>query len=110
MIPNATYYLKENVVEIGEGIPRNAIDGRTSPRSTPARARAHRRRRLCRRVLGAKRWPADTRTSGSDWSCGGLEEWGKKFSVEVTSMSSDPASPDIDSLVLQLWRPAPTPS
>jgi len=54
-------------------------------------------------VLGAKSVACTIpKFPGSDWSCGGLEEWGKKFGVKVTSIYSDPASPDINSLVLQL--------
>jgi hypothetical protein len=38
---------------------------------------------------------------GSDYSCNGLEEWGKKYAVKVTGIYSDPVSPDYNSLVLQ---------
>jgi branched-chain amino acid transport system substrate-binding protein len=103
-IPNANYYLKENIVEIGEGIPpqcyqsKNIAEVNAGPRASGIAGADY-----ARRVLGAKSIACTIpKFPGSDWSCGGLEEWGKKFGVKVTSIYSDPASPDINSLVLQL--------
>jgi len=101
-IPNANYYLKENIVEIGEGIPpqcyqsKNIAEVNAGPRASGIAGADY-----ARRVLGAKSVACTIpKFPGSDWSCGGLEEWGKKFGVKVTSIYSDPASPDINSLVL----------
>ena len=103
-IPNANYYLKENIVEIGEGIPpqcyqsKNIAEVNAGPRASGIAGADY-----ARRVLGAKSVACSIpKFPGSDWSCGGLEEWGKKFGVKVTSIYSDPVSPDINSLVLQV--------
>lgn len=103
-IPNANYYLKENLVEIGIGIPpqcyqsKNIAEVNAGPRQSGIGGVDY-----ARRVLGAKSIACTIpKFPGSDWSCGGVEEWGKKFGVKVTSIYSDPASPDFTSLVLQL--------
>ena len=56
-----------------------------------------------RRKLGAKSVVCTvTKRPGTDYLCGGMEQWGKKFGVQVTSVYSDPVTPDYNSLVLQL--------
>ncbi len=39
---------------------------------------------------------------GSDYVCHGVEEWGARYGVKVTSIYADPVSPDYTSLVLQI--------
>jgi branched-chain amino acid transport system substrate-binding protein len=103
-IPNANYYIKQGVLEIGLGIPpqcyqsKNIAEVNAGPRQSGIGGVDY-----ARRVLGAKSITCTIpKFPGSDWSCGGLEEWGKKYGVKVTSIYSDPSSPDVTSLVLQL--------
>ena len=102
-IPNASYYAKENILEIGLGIPpqcyqsKNIAEINAGPRQSGIGGADY-----ARRVLGAKTLVCSIpKFPGSDYSCGGLEEWGKKYGVKVTSIYSDPVSPDYNSLVLQ---------
>ena len=102
-IPNANYYLKENVLEIGLGIPsqcyqsKNIAEVNAGPRQSGIGGADY-----ARRKLGAKSLVCSIpKFPGSDYSCRGLEEWGKKYGVKVTSIYSDPVSPDYSSLVLQ---------
>jgi len=102
-IPNANYYIKENVLEIGLGIPpqcyqsKNIAEVNAGPRQSGIAGADY-----ARRKLGAKSLVCSIpKFPGSDYSCGGLEEWGKKYGVKVTSIYSDPISPDYSSLVLQ---------
>jgi len=102
-IPNANYYIKEGVLEIGLGIPpqcyqsKNIAEINAGPRQSGIGGADY-----ARRVLGAKSLVCSIpKFPGSDYSCGGLEEWGKKYGVKVTSIYSDPVSPDYSSLVLQ---------
>jgi branched-chain amino acid transport system substrate-binding protein len=102
-IPNANYYIKENVLEIGLGIPpqcyqsKNIAEINAGPRQSGIGGADY-----ARRKLGAKSLVCSIpKFPGSDYSCGGLEEWGKKYGVKVTSIYSDPVSPDYSSLVLQ---------
>ena len=102
-IPNANYYLKENVLEIGLGIPsqcfqsKNIAEINAGPRQSGIGGADYARRKLGAKTLvcSIPKFP------GSDYSCRGLEEWGKKYGVKVTSIYSDPVSPDYSSLVLQ---------
>src|SRR5579883_1777708 len=102
-IPNANYYIKENVLEIGLGIPPQCYQSKhiaeinAGPRQSGIGGAD-----FARRKLGAKSLVCSIpKFPGSDYSCGGLEEWGKKYGVKVTSIYSDPVSPDYSSLVLQ---------
>ena len=102
-IPNANYYIKENVLEIGLGIPpqcyqsKNIAEINAGPRQSGIAGADY-----ARRKLGAKSLICSIpKFPGSDYSCGGLEEWGKKYGVKVTSIYSDPVSPDYSSLILQ---------
>lgn len=102
-IPNANYYIKQGVLEIGLGIPpqcyqsKNIAEINAGPRQSGIGGADY-----ARRVLGAKSLVCSIpKFPGSDYSCGGLEEWGKKYGVKVTSIYSDPVSPDYSSLVLQ---------
>jgi branched-chain amino acid transport system substrate-binding protein len=102
-IPNANYYLKNNILEIGLGIPsqcyqsKNIAEINAGPRQSGIGGAD-----FARRKLGAKTLVCSIpKFPGSDYSCNGLEEWGKKYGVKVTSIYSDPVSPDYNSLVLQ---------
>ncbi|HTT80623.1 MAG TPA: ABC transporter substrate-binding protein [Stellaceae bacterium] len=103
-IANSQYYVKENIVEIGEGIPpqcyqsRNIAEINAGPRQSGIGGADYARRRLGIKSLVC----TIPRVPGSDYSCGGIEEWGKKYGVKVTSIYSDPVSPDYSSLVLQI--------
>jgi branched-chain amino acid transport system substrate-binding protein len=102
-IGNAGYYIKQGVLEIGEGIPpqcyqsKNIAEVNAGPRQSGIGGADY-----ARRVLGAKTLVCSIpKFPGSDYSCGGLEEWGKKYGVKVTSIYTDPVSPDYNSMVLQ---------
>jgi branched-chain amino acid transport system substrate-binding protein len=102
-IANADYYIKQNVLEIGLGIPpqcyqsKNIAEVNAGPRQSGIGGADY-----ARRKLGAKSLVCSIpKFPGSDYSCRGLEEWGKKYGVKVTSIYSDPVSPDYGSLVLQ---------
>ena len=102
-IPNANYYLKNNILEIGLGIPsqcfqsKNIAEVNAGPRQSGIGGADYARRKLGAKTLvcSIPKFP------GSDYSCRGLEEWGQKNGVKVTSIYSDPVSPDYNSLVLQ---------
>ena len=103
-VANADYYIKENVVEIGEGIPpqcyqsKNIAEINAGPRQSGIAGVDY-----ARRVLGVKSVVCTTpKFPGSEYSCGGMEEWGRTYGVKVTSIYSDPVSPDFPSLVLQI--------
>ncbi|MGH6980322.1 MAG: ABC transporter substrate-binding protein [Stellaceae bacterium] len=103
-IPNAQYYVQQNILEIGLGIPpqcyqsKNIAEVNAGPRQSGIGGIDYARRKLGIKtaVCSIPKFP------GSDYSCGGLEEWGKKYGVKVTSIYSDPVSPDYNSLVLQI--------
>jgi branched-chain amino acid transport system substrate-binding protein len=103
-IANAGYYIKQNVVEIGEGIPpqcyqsRNIAEINAGPRQSGIGGADYARRKLGIKSLVC----TIAKRPGTDYSCGGIEEWGKKYHVKVTSIYSDPVSPDYASLVLQI--------
>ena len=102
-IANADYYIKQNVLEIGLGIPsqcfqsKNIAEVNAGPRQSGIAGADYARRKLGAKTLvcSIPKFP------GSDYSCRGLEEWGNKYGVKVTSIYSDPVSPDYGSLVLQ---------
>jgi branched-chain amino acid transport system substrate-binding protein len=103
-ISNADYYLKEGILEIGLGIPpqcyksKNIAEINAGPRQSGIGSADY-----ARRVLGVKSLVCTIpKIPGSDYSCGGIEEWGKQYGVKVTSVYSDPVSPDYVSLVLQM--------
>lgn len=103
-IANAGYYNQENIVEIGLGIPpqcyqsKNIAEINAGPRQSGIGGVDY-----ARRKLGIKSLVCTIgKVPGSDYSCGGIEEWGTKYGVKVTSIYSDPTSPDYASLVLQI--------
>ncbi len=103
-IPNEKLYIDQNILEIGLGIPpqcyqsKNIAEINAGPRQSGIGGLDFARRKLGIKsaVCSIPKFP------GSDYSCGGAEEWGKKFGVKVTSIYSDPVSPDYNSLVLQI--------
>ena len=105
-IPNANYYLKrkrardrarhsftnvfqsKNIAEVKRRSRQSGIGG--------ADLRPPQTRRQDPGLVRFWKFPAP------DYSCNGLEEWGKKYGVKVTSiLHSDPVSPDYSSLILQ---------
>jgi branched-chain amino acid transport system substrate-binding protein len=103
-IANADYYIKANILEIGLGIPpqcyqsKNIAEINAGPRQSGIGGADY-----ARRVLHAKSLVCSIpKFPGSDYSCRGLEEWGKKYGVKVTSIYTDPVSPDYNSIVLQI--------
>ena len=103
-IGNEKLYIEQNILEIGEGIPpqcyqsKNIAEVNAGPRQSGIGGAD-----FARRKLGAKTLVCSIpKFPGSDYSCGGLEEWGKKYGVKVTSIYSDPVSPDYNSLTLQI--------
>lgn len=103
-IANEKLYIDQNILEIGEGIPaqcyqsKNIAEVNAGPRQSGIGGADFARRKLgaTSLVCSIPKFP------GSDYSCGGLEQWGKKYGVKVTSIYSDPVSPDYPSLVLQV--------
>ncbi len=103
-IANEKLYIDQNILEIGEGIPpqcyqsKNIAEVNAGPRQSGIGGADYARRKLGAKTLvcSIPKFP------GSDYSCGGLEEWGKKYGVKVVSIYSDPVSPDYNSLVLQI--------
>jgi branched-chain amino acid transport system substrate-binding protein len=102
-IPNADYYLKHSILEIGLGIPpqcyqsKNIAEINAGPRASALGANDY-----ARRKLGAKSMVCLIfKFPGSDYTCGGVEAWGKAYGVKVTSIYADPSSPDFSSLALQ---------
>jgi len=103
-IANADYYLKQNILEIGLGIPpqcyqsKNIAEINAGPRQSAIGAVDY-----LRRKEGAKTMVCLIfKFPGSDYTCNGVEQWGKKYGVKVTSIYADPTSPDFSSLALQV--------
>jgi branched-chain amino acid transport system substrate-binding protein len=103
-IANAAYYARMNVLEIGEGIPPQCFESKNiAAVNAGARQSGIAMADYARRKLGAKSVVCTVaKRPGTDYLCGGMEQWGKKFGVKVTSIYSDPVTPDYNSLVLQL--------
>jgi branched-chain amino acid transport system substrate-binding protein len=103
-IVNADYYRQENVLEVGLGLPpqcyqsKNIAEINAGPRQSGIGAADY-----AHRVLGAKSVVCSIpKIPGSEYNCGGLEEWGKKAGVKVVSIYYDPMSLDVNSLSLEL--------
>ena len=95
---------QQSILEIGLGIPpqcyksKNIAEINAGPRQSGIGGADY-----ARRMLGIKSLVCTIpKMPGSDYSCGGIEQWGKKYGVKVTSIYSDPTSPDYVSLVLQM--------
>src|SRR3974390_1025943 len=103
-IANAAYYAKHDVLVIGEGIPPQCFESKNiAAVNAGARQSGIAMADYARRKLGATSVVCTvTKRPGTDYLCGGMEQWGKKFGVQVTSIYSDPVTPDYNSLVLQL--------
>jgi branched-chain amino acid transport system substrate-binding protein len=103
-IANADQYLKAGVLEIGLGIPpqcyqsKNIAEINAGPRASALGALDYARRKLGAKSLVCLIF----KFPGSDYTCGGAEDWGKHFHVKVNSIYADPMSPDFGSLALQV--------
>jgi branched-chain amino acid transport system substrate-binding protein len=102
-IANADYYIKQNILEIGLGIPsqcfksKNIAEINAGPLQSGVGGADYARRNLKAKKLVC--WIF--KLPGADYICGGIENWGKHFGVQVTSIYSDPSSLDVQSLILQ---------
>jgi branched-chain amino acid transport system substrate-binding protein len=109
-VANAEYYVKQNILEIGEGIPpqcfqsKNIAEVNAGPRQSAVGAVDY-----ARRVLHVKSMVCVIYTQpGSDYICGraghpgGVYDWGQKYGVKVDSIYPDPSSPDFQSIALQV--------
>ena len=103
-VANAGYYSAQDILEIGVGIPPQCFMSKNiGPINAGPRASGIGAADYARRKLGAKSVVCTVpKFPGSEWICGGVEEWGKQVGVKVTSIYTDPMSPDVTSLVLQL--------
>lgn len=103
-VANAGYFNEQNVLDVGVGIPPQCfLSKNIAPVNAGPRASGIAAADYARRKLGAKSVVCTVpKFPGSEWICGGVEEWGKKSGVKVTSIYTDPVSPDVTSLVLQL--------
>lgn len=101
---NAAYYLQKNILEIGLGIPpqcylsKNIAEINGGPRQTAIAAADYARRALGARSVAC----VIRRIPGSDYICGGVEAWGRKFNFKVMSVYTDATSVDFPSAVLQV--------
>ena len=103
-VANAGYYAEQDVLEVGVGIPPQCFTSKNiAPVNAGPRASGIAAADYARRKLGAKSVVCTVpKFPGSEWICGGVEDWGKSVGVKVTSIYTDPTSPDVTSLVLQL--------
>ena len=101
---NGGYYLKSNVLEVGLGVPSQCYTSKNiGPVSAGPRLGAISAVDFMRRKAGAKSVVCViAKFPGSDYICGGVELWGKKYGVKVTSIYYDPSSVDFNSMVLQI--------
>src|ERR1700684_878981 len=103
-IANADYYIKQNILEIGLGIPpqcyqsKNIAEINAGPRQSAIGAVDYLRRKEGSKSIVCLIF----KFPGSDYTCNGVEEWGKKYGVKVNSIYADPTSPDFTSLALQV--------
>jgi branched-chain amino acid transport system substrate-binding protein len=102
-IANADYYIKQKILEVGLGIPsqcfksKNIAEINAGPLQSGVGGADYARRNLKAKKLVC--WIF--KLPGADYICGGIENWGKHFGVDVSSIYSDPSSLDVQSLVLQ---------
>jgi branched-chain amino acid transport system substrate-binding protein len=103
-IANGKYYGEHNILEIGLGIPSQCFTSKNIAEvNAGARQSGIAAADYARRVLKAKSLVCVTlKLPGAEYLCGGLEEWGKAYGVKVTSLYTDPTSPDYSSTVLQM--------
>ena len=108
-VANADYYVKQNVLDIGLGIPpqcyqsKNIAEINAGPRQSLIGAIDYARRKLGVKSIVCVIY----QQPGSDYICGrpghpgGAYDWGQKYGVKVTSIYPDPSSPDFQSIALQ---------
>jgi branched-chain amino acid transport system substrate-binding protein len=93
-VSNADMYLKANVLDIGAGVApqcfqsKNIAEVNAGPRQAAIGAVDYARRKLAAKtiVCSILKYP------GSDYVCYGVEEWGKRYGIKVTSIYADPIS------------------
>jgi branched-chain amino acid transport system substrate-binding protein len=103
-VSNAAYYIKQDVLQIGEGVPAQCFQSKNIAEvNAGARQSGIGGADYARRVLHIKSIVCSIpKFPGSDYPCGGIEDWGKKYGVKVTSIYTDLVSPDYNSIVLQI--------
>ncbi len=101
---NAAYYRQKNILEVGLGIPpqcylsKNIAEINGGPRQSAVAGADFARRVLSARSIAC----VIRRIPGSNYICGGVEAWGRKFNVKVISVYTDATSVDFPSEVLQV--------
>ena len=102
---NASLYQSENLVDIpAVGVVKECFSSpNIAPLNAGPRLSAIGASRYAVEKLGAKSLVCLTPNipGAAEWICGGMEEWGKARGVKVTTISFDPGSPDMTSLILQ---------
>jgi branched-chain amino acid transport system substrate-binding protein len=109
-VANADYYAKQNILEIGLGIPpqcfqsKNIAEINAGPRASAIGAVDYARRKLGIKsmVCVIYKQPGAEYICGGPETGGGVYEWGQKYGVKVTSIYPDPSSPDFQSIALQV--------
>jgi branched-chain amino acid transport system substrate-binding protein len=109
-IANSKYYIKENILEIGLGIPsqcyesKNIAEINAGPRQSAIGAVDYARRKLGIKsmVCLAYKIPGVNYTCGVPSDPGGVYEWAKHFGIKELSIYPDPTSPDFNSIALQV--------
>ena len=103
-VANSQYYAAQNIVDVGQGIALQCFQSRNmADINAGARQGGIAIADYARRKLGAKSiacWIP--KYPGADYICGGVEQWGQKYGVKVTSFYGDPSSIDASSVVLQI--------
>jgi branched-chain amino acid transport system substrate-binding protein len=109
-VANAQYYVKMNILDIGEGIPpqcyqsKNIAEINAGPRQSAIGAVDYARRKLGIKSMVCVIYtqPGASYICGGPNAPGGVYDWGKKYGVKVDSIYPDPSSPDFQSIVLQV--------
>lgn len=102
---NAAIYKAEGVVDIpAVGVVRECFNSpNIAPINAGPRLSAIGISRFAVEKLNAKSLVCLTPKipGAAEWICGGLEAWGKLRNVKVSTVTFDPASPDMTSIILQ---------
>jgi branched-chain amino acid transport system substrate-binding protein len=111
-IANSKYYIQQNILEIGLGIPpqcyesKNIAELNAGPRQSAIGAIDYARRKLGIKsaVCLSYKLPGVDYTCGTPSSPGGVYNWAKHFGIKELSIYPDPSSPDFNSMALQVLQ------